>query len=206
MPYKPSFLFILSILDFLNFVEYSVFNSFTFLFIAGKDLYKCPPGAKRNRLGGVLCVSASHVMKQAEEPSSPLPTHTGPNPRACSSPASQLPLLQPLSWEPGSHSLPFCSPLLASPGPLLQPLSWGPGGHSLPFCSPLLASPGPLLRPLSWGPGGRSLPFYSHFSHSQVSRSGVLPVVVYMAKLPQDNLSQSQATFQVEERNFQICS
>ena len=180
MPYKPSFLFILSILDFLNFVEYSVFNSFTFLFIAGKDLYKCPPGAKRNRLAGVLCVSASYVMKQAEEPSSPLPTHTGPNPRACSSPASQLPLLQPLSWEPGSHSLPFCSPLLASPGPLLQPLSWGPGG--------------------------RSLPFYSHFSHSQVSRSGVLPVVVYMAKLPQDNLSQSQATFQVEERNFQICS
>ena len=139
MPYKPSFLFILSILDFLNFVEYSVFNSFTFLFIAGKDLYKCPPGAKRNRLAGVLCVSASHVMKQAGEPSSPLPTHTGPNPRACSSPASQLPLLQPLSWEPGSHSLPFCSPLLASPGPLLQPLSWGPGGRSLPFYSPLLA-------------------------------------------------------------------
>ena len=60
MPYKHSFLFILPIFVFLNFIEYSTFNPFTLLFIAGKGLYNTPPGP-RETTGPVYSVSLPHI-------------------------------------------------------------------------------------------------------------------------------------------------
>lgn len=81
MPYKPSFLFILPIFVFLNFIQYSTFNPLTLLFIAGKGLYNPPPGAKRNHWASVLCVSPSHLMKRSRATPC-LPPEQAPGPRA----------------------------------------------------------------------------------------------------------------------------
>lgn len=138
MPYKPPFLFIFSILDFFNFIEYSIFNSFTFLFIAGKDLYKFPPGGQEKLpCWCILCLCLPFNETGRGTPTTIPHTHR-PQPQSQWLPC--FPVSSPPAPELGAWR-----PLSAFPQPTFRIARSSPPAHELGAWRPLSA----FLQPTS---------------------------------------------------------